>query len=144
MSARSKGRKRALDILYESDIKGVNPLWLVRENLTATDEISRFAIELVEGYGNQGRYIDSLIDKNAKNWDLDRLASVDRNILRIATYEILQRRSEKIENGGVDLAVAIDEAIELAKSFSTDDSPQYIHGILSAIARELDGGEVSQ
>ena len=139
MSARSKGRKRALDILYESDIKGVNPLWLVKENITASDEISLFAVELVEGYGNQGSHIDSLIDKNAKNWDLDRLASVDRNILRIATYEILNSK-----NGGVDTAVAIDEAIELAKSFSTDESPQYIHGILSAIARELDGSEASQ
>jgi len=139
MSARSKGRKRALDILYESDIKGVNPLWLVKENITASDEISLFAIELVEGYGNQGAHIDSLIDKNAKKWDLDRLASVDRNILRIATYEILNSK-----NGGVDTAVAIDEAIELAKSFSTDESPQYIHGILSAIARELDESEASQ
>jgi N utilization substance protein B len=139
MSARSKGRKRALDILYESDIKGVNPLWLVKENITASDEISLFAIELVEGYGNQGAHIDLLIDKNAKNWDLDRLASVDRNILRIATYEILNSK-----NGGVDTAVAIDEAIELAKSFSTDESPQYIHGILSAIARELDESEASQ
>ena len=139
MSARSKGRKRALDILYESDIKGVNPLWLVKENITASDEISLFAIELVEGYGNQSSQIDSLIDKNSKNWDLDRLASVDRNILRIATYEILNSK-----NGGVDTAVAIDEAIELAKSFSTDESPQYIHGILSAIARELDESEVSQ
>ncbi len=139
MSARSKGRKRALDILYESDIKGVNPLWLVKENITASDEISLFAVELVEGYGNQGSHIDSLIDKNAKNWDLDRLASVDRNILRIATYEILNSK-----NGGVDTAVAIDEAIELAKSFSTDESPQYIHGILSAIARELDESEASQ
>jgi len=139
MSARSKGRKRALDILYESDIKGVNPLWLVKENITASDEISLFAIELVEGYGNRGAHIDSLIDKNAKNWDLDRLASVDRNILRIATYEILNSK-----NGGVDTAVAIDEAIELAKSFSTDESPQYIHGILSAIARELDESEASQ
>jgi transcription antitermination protein NusB len=139
MSARSKGRKRALDILYESDIKAVNPLWLVKENITSSDEISLFAIELVEGYGNQGPFIDSLIDKNAKNWDLDRLASVDRNILRIAVYEILQSKK-----GGVDIAVAIDEAIELAKSFSTDESPQYIHGILSAIARELDGSEASQ
>ena len=84
MSARSKGRKRALDILYESDIKSVNPLWLVKERTISDDEISRFAEELVTGFGNQSQEIDALIDRHAKNWDLDRLASVDRNILRIA------------------------------------------------------------
>lgn len=139
MSARSKGRKRALDILYESDIKSVNPLWLVKERTITDDEIARFAAELVEGYGANAQSIDSLIDKHAKNWDLDRLASVDRNILRIAAFEILHGKSREIP-----VSVAIDEAIELAKNLSTDDSPQYIHGILSAIARETDGLEVSQ
>ena len=139
MSARSKGRKRALDILYESDIKSVNPLWLVKERTTSDDEIARFASELVEGFGANAQSIDSLIDKHAKNWDLDRLASVDRNIMRIAAFEILHGKSREIP-----VSVAIDEAIELARSLSTDDSPQYIHGILSAIAREIDGLEVSQ
>ena len=139
MSARSKGRKRALDILYESDIKSVNPIWVVKERTTTDDEIARFAAELVEGYGANAQLIDSLIDKHAKNWDLDRLASVDRNILRIAAFEILHGKSREIP-----VSVAIDEAIELAKNLSTDDSPQYIHGILSAIARETDGLEVSQ
>ena len=131
MSARSKGRKRALDILYESDIRSVNPLWLVKERTTAEDEIARFALELVEGVGSRQIEIDSLIDKNAKNWDIDRLANVDRNILRIATFEILQSSIS-----GVDVPIVIDEALELAKSLSTDDSPRYIHGILSAIAKE--------
>lgn len=132
MSARSKGRKRALDILYESDIKSVNPLWLVKERTTADDEISRFGAELVEGFGNQAQIIDALIDKHAKDWDLDRLAHVDRNILRIATFEILNSKTR-----GISVAVAIDEALELAKTLSTEDSPQYIHGILSAIAKEV-------
>lgn len=132
MSARSKGRKRALDILYESDIKSVNPLWLVKERTTSDDEIALFAAQLVEGYGNHAQEIDALIDRHAKNWDLDRLASVDRNILRIATFEIL--KSSEIN---VPVSVAIDEALELAKSLSTDDSPRYIHGILSAIAKEI-------
>lgn len=132
MSARSKGRKRALDILYESDIKTVNPLWLVNERISAVDEISSFAREIVEGFGNDSKRIDELIDRHAKNWDLDRLASVDRNILRIATYEILNHATR-----GVAVAVAIDEAIEMAKDLSTDDSPRYIHGILSAIAQEI-------
>jgi len=104
MSARSKGRKRALDILYESDIKSVNPLWLAKERTTSSDEISLFAAEIVEGYGGQALAIDALID----------------------------------------VSVAIDEAIELAKMLSTDESPQYIHGILSAIARENGGLEVSK
>lgn len=132
MSARSKGRKRALDILYESDIKSVNPLWLVKERTTGTDEISTFGAALVEGYGNQAKEIDALIDKHARDWDLDRLAHVDRNILRIATYELLNSSTR-----GVAIAVVIDEALELAKLFSTDESPKYIHGILSAIAKEI-------
>jgi N utilization substance protein B len=132
MSARSKGRKRALDILYESDIKSVNPLWLVKERITSDDEIALFAAELVEGYGNNAQVIDPLIDRHAKDWDLDRLASVDRNILRIATFEILKSGERNIP-----VSVAIDEALELAKTLSTDDSPRYIHGILSAIAKEI-------
>jgi N utilization substance protein B len=132
MSARSKGRKRALDILYESDIKGVNPLWLVKERTTTTDEIASFASELVEGYGAQAAKIDDLIDSHAKNWDLDRLASVDRNILRIAVFEIMHSESRSVPT-----SVAIDEALELASTLSTDESPKYIHGILSAIAKEI-------
>ena len=132
MSARSKGRKRALDILYESDIKGVNPLWLVKERTTTTDEIASFASELVEGYGAQAAEIDALIDSHAKNWDLDRLASVDRNILRIAVFEIMHSESRSVPT-----SVAIYEALELASTLSTDESPKYIHGILSAIAKEI-------
>ena len=132
MSARSKGRKRALDILYESDIKGVNPLWLVKERITTTDEIASFASELVEGYGAQAAEIDALVDSHAKNWDLDRLASVDRNILRIAVFEIMHSESRSVPT-----SVAIDEALELASTLSTDASPKYIHGILSAIAKEI-------
>ena len=132
MSARSKGRKRALDILYESDIRGVNPLWLVKERTATTDEIASFASELVEGYGAQAAEIDALIDSHAKNWDLDRLASVDRNILRIAVFEIMHSESRSVPT-----SVAIDEALELASTLSTDESPKYIHGILSAIAKEI-------
>jgi N utilization substance protein B len=132
MSARSKGRKRALDILYESDIKGVNPLWLVNERVTGHDEISSFARSLVEGFGSESTLIDELINKHARNWDIDRLASVDRNILRIATLEILKSVERE-----VPISVAIDEALEMAKELSTDDSPRYIHGILSAIAKEV-------
>lgn len=132
MSARSKGRKRALDILYESDIRGVNPLWLVKERTISDDQISTFASQIVEGFGSRQSEIDQLIDKNAKNWDIDRLASIDRNILRISTFELLESK-----NLNLDIAVIIDEALELAKTLSTDDSPQYIHGILSAIARDI-------
>jgi len=132
MSARSKGRKRALDILYESAIKGVNPLWLVKERTTTTDEIASFASELVEGYGAQAAEIDALIDSHAKNWDLDRLASVDRNILRIAVFEIMHSESRSVPT-----SIAIDEALELASTLSTDESPKYIHGVLSAIAKEI-------
>lgn len=132
MSSRSKGRKRALDLLYESDIKAVNPLWLIQERITDVGEISTFAREIIEGFGQQAKTIDELVSRHAKDWDLDRLASVDRNILRIATFEILNEASR-----GIPVAVAIDEALELARELSTDESPKYIHGILSAIVKEI-------
>lgn len=132
MSARSKGRKRALDILYESDIRSINPLWLVKERTTTSDEIATFGASLVEGYGTKASEIDKLIDKHARNWDVDRLASVDRNIMRIATHELMTSAES-----GVPVSVIIDEALELARQLSTDDSPRYIHGILSAIAKEI-------
>jgi N utilization substance protein B len=139
MSSRSKGRKRALDILYESDIRSLNPLWLIKERTTTEDQISLFAAEIVEGYGARAKEIDALIDKNAKNWDIDRLAHLDRNILRIATYEILEHKNRNLE-----IPIIIDEALELAKSLSTDDSPRYIHGILSAIAQADGAPPISQ
>jgi transcription antitermination protein NusB len=91
-----------------------------------------FAAELVAGVDRELDVIDGLISNHAEGWELDRLAAVDRQLLRIATFELLQRRD-------VSQAVVIDEAVELAKQFSTEASGAYVNGVLSAIAAEVRG-----
>lgn len=132
MSARSKARKQALDLLYETDIRGTNLV----ETLQARDipaqgpdarPIREYTRELVNGVSDNRRKIDELITTYAQGWDMDRLPAVDRNILRLGIYEILWSAS-------VPTSVAIDEALDLAKELSSDDSAKYIHGVLGRIA----------
>lgn len=132
MSARSKARKAALDLLYEADIRGTNAL----ETLTLRDIVEEgpdarpirdYTKDLIVGISANYRKIDELITTYAQGWDMDRLPAVDRNILRLGIYEILW---------GADIpdAVAIDEALDLARELSTDDSAGFIHGVLGRIA----------
>lgn len=132
MSARSKARKQALDLLYETDIRGTNLV----ETLIARDvpaegsdmrPIREYTRELVNGVSDNRRKIDELITTYAQGWDMDRLPAVDRNILRLGIYEILWSKE-------VPTSVAIDEALDLAKELSSDDSSKYIHGVLGRIA----------
>jgi N utilization substance protein B len=132
VSARSKARKQALDLLYETDIRGTNLV----ETLAARDipaegpdarPIREYTRELVNGVSENRRKIDELITTYAQGWDMDRLPAVDRNILRLGIYEILWSSS-------VPTSVAIDEALDLAKELSSDDSSKYIHGVLGRIA----------
>lgn len=132
MSARSKARKAALDLLYEADIRGTSAV----ETLNLRDvveegpearPIREYTRELVNGVGDNFRKIDELITTYAQGWDMDRLPAVDRNILRLGIYEILW--SENTPDG-----VAIDEALTLAKELSTDESAGYIHGVLGRIS----------
>ena len=132
MSARSKARKAALDLLYEADIRGTNAI----ETLNLRDVIEEgpdarpireYTRELVNGVGENYRKIDELITTYAQGWDMDRLPAVDRNILRLGIYEILW--STTIPDG-----VAIDEALTLAKELSTDSSAGFIHGVLGRIS----------
>ncbi len=131
MSARSKARKHSLDLLYESDIRGSAPLELL--NLRDIEDdgpdarpIREYTKTLVIGVTEHRRKIDELITTYAKGWDMDRLPAVDRNILRLAIYEILWESQ-------LDDAIAIDEALTLAKELSTDESAGYIHGVLGRI-----------
>lgn len=132
MSARSKARKQALDILFESDIRSSSPTDLLSSRLGDIDgpearPIREYARELVTGVVDHRRKIDELISTYAQGWDMDRLPVVDRNLLRIAIYELLWRED-------IPDAVAIDEALTLAKSLSTDESAGYIHGVLGRIS----------
>jgi N utilization substance protein B len=132
VSARSKARKAALDLLYEADIRGTNAIEtlnlrdIVEEGPDARP-IREYTRELVNGVGDNFRKIDELITTYAQGWDMDRLPAVDRNILRIGIYEILW--SQTTPDG-----VAIDEALTLAKELSTDESAGYIHGVLGRIS----------
>ena len=132
MPARSKARKQALDILFETDLRGTSPTELLETRLVEEEgqearPIRDYTKDLVLGVSENRRKIDELISTYAKGWDMDRLPNVDRNILRIAIYELLW--SEAIPD-----AVAIDEAINLAKDLSTDESSGYIHGVLGRIS----------
>ncbi|WEG10509.1 transcription antitermination factor NusB [Microbacterium horticulturae] len=134
MSARSKARRRAMDILFQSDVRGEQlATILAAEAKRAATEPAReaswlYAREIVDGViDNQGE-IDEQITTFAKDWSLERMPAVDRALLRIGAWEILF-------NDEVPTAVAIDEAVELAKEFSTDESGSFIHGVLARIGR---------
>ena len=132
MSARSKARKQTLDLLYESDIRGSSAadLLVLRDNPDEGPDarpIRDFTKILIGGITENRRKIDELIATYAQGWDMDRLPAVDRSILRLAIYEIIW--SDDVED-----AVAIDEALNLARDLSTDESAGYIHGVLGRIS----------
>lgn len=130
MSARSKARKAALDFLYEGDIRGKSAVSLLEIRKTELDYLIRDYTELlVTGVENKRSRIDEIISMRAKDWDLDRMPVVDRNILRVGVFELLW--GEQIPE-----EVAISESVELAKTLSTQDSATYINGVLAAI-REI-------
>lgn len=134
MSARSKARKRALDILFQSDVRDDTlSATLAAEAKRASSEPAReaswlYAREIVDGVIDNRDAIDEQITTFSKDWTLARMPAVDRAVLRIGVWEILF-------NDEVPAAVAIDEAVELAKEFSTDESGSFVHGVLGRIAR---------
>src|SRR3712207_5801300 len=127
MAARSKARKRAVDVLYAADLRGRDRREQLAEEMAAGGPpVGEHTVRLVEGVAEHGRRIDELIDRHASGWTLERLPDVDRAILRMAVFELLW-----VED--VPDAVVIDEAVELAKALSTDDSPSFVNGVLGAI-----------
>jgi transcription antitermination protein NusB len=131
MSARNKARKRALDFLYEADIKKASATELFSSR--GAKELSQepYVLVLLNGVAEHLSKIDELIITYAQGWDMDRMPAIDRNILRIAIFEILWAQD-------IDLQVACDEAVELAKSLSTDESSSYINGVLGRIIKLKD------
>jgi transcription antitermination protein NusB len=124
---RSEARERALGLLYEAETKSISPQAVLDAQIFDQDELTR---ALIEGVAQDQTAIDGLISEHAKGWTLARMPAVDRAVLRLAICE-LQRRPE------TPTAVIIDEAVELAKRFSTDDSGRFVNGMLSAIARKV-------
>lgn len=136
MSARTKARKRALDILFSSDVRGDDiAVTVAAEAKRAASEPAReaswlYAREIVDGIVDHRDDIDESIVTHSRDWKLERMPAVDRALLRIAVWEI-------VYNDEVPTAVAIDEAVELAKEFSTDDSGSFVHGVLARVARAI-------
>jgi transcription antitermination protein NusB len=130
MSARSKARKRAVDILFEADQRGSDPLEvLARRRADGDEPANPYTVELVEGVAGHQPEIDALISAHAQGWTLDRMPAVDRAVLRLGTYEVRY-------GADVPTAVAIDEAVQLAKDLSTDDSPAFVNGVLGAVVAD--------
>jgi len=136
MSARTKARKRALDLLYSADIRGLElATALTDEDVRVAGEADRraswaYAAEIVQGVIDRGEEIDELIATYARDWALDRMPVVDRALLRLATWEIAF-------NPEVPAAVAISEAVEQARTLSTEDSARFVNGVLGRIAASL-------
>ena len=127
MAARSKARKRALDILFEAEVRGEPVLELLAERTAAADPpVSEYAAELVRGVHAHAPQIDPLLAAHAQGWTLERMPAVDRNVLRLGAYELLWSQD-------VPAAVAISEAVTLAGELSTDDSSSFVNGLLGRL-----------
>ncbi|HQR27423.1 MAG TPA: transcription antitermination factor NusB [Nocardioides sp.] len=130
MGARSKARKRALDLLYASELRGEDPVRALDRAIAAgegpTNEYTSF---LVRGVAEHQQRIDQLLAQYSQGWSLERMPAVDRNVLRIGMFEVLY-----VDD--VPGAVAVSEAVALVRELSTDDSPQFVNGILGSILRD--------
>jgi N utilization substance protein B len=126
VSARRKARKRALDFLYEADIRSGNAIDLLGTRRESDLSENDYVMELLVGVSNNKEKIDELITTYAQGWDMDRMPAIDRNILRIALFEILFKND-------LDDQVAASEAVEMASELSTEDSAKYINGVLGRI-----------
>lgn len=125
--SRHAARKQALEVLYAADLKDQPLPSVLAEHLAADEPPADFAVALVRGVHRNRDEIDALITQHARGWTLPRMPVVDRNLLRMGIYEILH-------DDDVPTAVAIDEAVELAKELSTDDSGRFVNGLLAQVA----------
>lgn len=135
MSARSKARKRALDVLYAAEARGVDPLTVLEERMQepagpdrhSWTPIGDYAEGVVRGVAEHRPRIDGLLAEHSRGWTVERMPAVDRAILRIAVYELLYSTQ-------VPPAVVVNEAVDAAKMLSTDDSPRFVNGVLGQLA----------
>jgi N utilization substance protein B len=127
VSARGKARKRALDVLFESEVRGLDPVALLAERVAGAEPpVNEYTVALVEGVTGHRARIDELLSTYSHGWTLERMPAVDRNVLRLGTYELLWRDD-------VPDAVAVAEAVGLARDLSTDESPGFVNGLLARL-----------
>jgi N utilization substance protein B len=129
LSARSKARKRALDTIFEADLKGIS-IPSTSTNDETDVEVTNYSLDLVKGIKENQIQIDELITNSLQNWTFDRIPRVDRNILRIAVYELLYQKD-------VPTKVVISEAVSLAESLSTAESSAFVNGTLGTISKKI-------
>lgn len=129
MAARTKARKRALDVLFEAEQRNEDPLTKLADRLVepgAQTALPQYAVEIVEGVVAHTERIDELLETYSHGWTLERMPAVDLILLRIGVWEL-------IFNDDVPDAVAVDEAVALSRSLSTDESPNFVNGLLGRI-----------
>jgi len=126
VSARRKARKRALDFLYEADLRSANLLELYHSRPSEDLSQEGYVLTLLQGVTEHSAKIDELIVTYAQGWDMDRMPAIDRNLLRLSIYEILWE-------SGLDDKIAVNEAVEMAAEISTTESSAYINGVLGRI-----------
>ena len=124
---RTDARERALILLYEAESKDIAPGDVLAAQISPADELTTL---LVQGVESNREQLDQVIAAHSKGWTLQRMPTLDRNVLRIAAFELMSRPE-------VPVAVVLDEAVELAKRFSTDDSGRFVNGVLSAVVPVL-------
>ena len=127
---RSDARERALYLLYEAHSKGIAPADTIDLQVIEPDELTQ---ELVRGVGTHLAVLDEQIGARAKGWTLERMPVLDLNVMRLGAYELIERPH-------VPTAVVLNEAVELAKRFSTDDSGRFVNGVLAALAADARPG----
>jgi N utilization substance protein B len=131
MGDRRKSRELALQLLYEMEVKGSDPKSVLdRSQEEISEEGRKFASDLLDGTFRNRKEIDDLIERHSLHWKLARMAVVDRNILRLGVYELLYLHD-------VPTSVILNEAIEIAKKFGTEESGAFINGILDKVAKEV-------
>jgi N utilization substance protein B len=133
MAARSKARKRALDILFECEVRGLPLGDTLQDRVAAGDPpVNEYTVSLIEGVARHQARLDELISTYSQGWSIDRMPAVDRNALRLGLFEVLYAED-------VPDAVAISEAMNLVRDLSTDESPAFVNGVLDSIAKNKSG-----
>jgi N utilization substance protein B len=130
MAARSKARKRALDILFECEVRGTSPGDTLDDRIVAAEPpVNEYTVTLIRGFVEHQARIDELISTYSQGWSLERMPAVDRNVLRLGVLEVLYVDDTPD-------AVAVSEALNLVRELSTDESPNFVNGVLGNIVRD--------
>lgn len=134
MKSRTRARGLALQVLYEVDMAKHPPVEVFQQRLgeiPLADDLTEFARQIIFGVISLTRELDHLIEKHAPEWPLDQVATIDRNILRMALWEFAVKRETPIK-------VAINEAVELAKQYGSDSAPRFVNGVLGSLAENTE------